>query len=183
MDRHLQVATESDFVRILEGSSGARGHVTDAKRGCTPLESFLRLIPVALILLSLVLAGAGVVSLLFTNGQYHDVDVLFVDSPVKSFGNAPSGRRVAISFTLANRSSRAIRILGVTPYCGRHGCLSYDNLPLKIPPSSTRDLVVYAETREPGEFACNLMLFSDVPDQVQTVLGINGRVVEKDEEP
>jgi hypothetical protein len=56
--------------------------------------------------------------------------------------------------------------------------LAIDQLPFDIPPSSKRDLVVIIETREPGDFLSEVTLFSRGARQPETVLSINGRVVE-----
>jgi hypothetical protein len=131
--------------------------------------------------LAVLLLGGGAASLFRTPAHDNAEGALFIDAPVKSFGDAPSRRRVAVTFTLTNRSARPIRIVGATPFCGLHGCLAFDNLPLDIPPLSKRDLVVFAETRDPGQLTSELTLFSDVPGHPQIPLVVNGRVVENDE--
>jgi hypothetical protein len=132
------------------------------------------------LLLALLLLGTGIASLFGTTARDQKGGALSVDAPVKSFGDAPSGKRVAVTFTLTNRSARPIRVVGATLFCGLHGCLAIDNLPLEIPPLSNRDFVVCVETRGPGQLAGELTLFSDSPGQPQTVLGINGRVIDND---
>jgi hypothetical protein len=182
MGRHSQIATTINTDRINESSDAERDHVNSTTPVRATVQRSLRLAATVLFLLGLMLIGVGVASLFHTTPDYHQEAVLLVDAPVKSFGDAPSGRRVAVTFTLINRSSRAIRVLGATtPFCGRHGCLAYNGLPLDIPPLSRRDLVVLAETREPGQFASELTLFSDAPGQPQALLTVNGRVLEKGE--
>ena len=145
----------------------------------TTMQRFLQFATNVLVLSALLLLGVGLVSLFHPPGRDHGGGGLLVDAPVKSFGNAPSRMRVPVKFNLANRSARPIRILGATPFCGNHGCLIVENLPLDIPPLSKRDVFVFVETKEPGEFASDLTLFSDGPGQIQIVLGVNGRVIEE----
>lgn len=140
---------------------------------------WLRLAPVILLVLALLLFGAGVSSLFGTIAGDQEKGGLFVDTPVKSFGDVPSGKRIAVTFTLMNRSTRSIRVVGASLFCGLHGCLTIDNPTFEISPSSSRELVVWVETRKSGGFVSELTLFSDSPGRPRTVLGINGRVTEK----
>jgi len=180
MQTCLQTVTISDTDLIAERCHENR--VYHAVFGWTTVDGFLRLVTIVLFLLSaLLLLGAGGVFSFHTTEHHHKGEGLLVDSLVKSFGDAPSGRKIAVMFTLTNRSAQPIRILGSTPYCGRHGCLAFDKLPLDIPPLSKRHLVVFAETRAPGQFDSKLTIFSDGPGQSQTILRITGQVIENDE--
>jgi len=181
MARHSRIATSIDLEPAAESSQTEGAHVIEATPERRTAQRFLRLATTILFILAFLMLGAGAASLLHTTAN-DQKDGLLVDALVKSFGDAPSRKRVAVTFSLTNRSALPIRILGATSYCGRHGCLAYDNLPLDIPPFSKRDLVVFAETRAPGEFASDLTLFSDVPGQFQTVLRVNGRVAENNED-
>lgn len=153
-------------------------NVNDAMPGRKIATRLLRLATTVFFLLGLVLCSAGVASLSHGTAQNHEEGGLLVEEAVKSFGEAPSKTRAAVTFALTNRSSRSIRIVGATPFCCLQGCLAIDQLPLDIPPSSKRDLVVIIETREPGDFLSEVTLFSRGMRQAETVLRINGRVVE-----
>jgi hypothetical protein len=151
--------------------------VNDAMPGRKIAARLPRLATTVLFLLGLLLCCAGVVSLSHGTAQNHEEGAVLVDEAVKSFGEAPSKTRVAVTFALTNRSSRSVRIVGATPFCCLQGCLAIDQLPFDIPPSSKRDLVVIIETREPGDFLSEVTLFSRGTRQAETVLSINGRVV------
>jgi len=147
----------------------------------TVLEWFTQSAAVILFLSAPPLVGTGLVSLFSAGARHGEIRPFSVDRPVKSFGDAPTKKRVAVTFTLTNRSADPIRVLGGTPFCGRHGCLSLEGLPLEVPPMAQRELVVFVETREPGQFAAELTLFSDCPGHLRTVFEINGRVTESRE--
>jgi hypothetical protein len=167
--------------RTTEDSHGGGDHAVGVMPGRMISARLLRLAPVVLLLLALLLFGAGVASLFGTTARDQERGALSVDAPVKSFGDAPSGKRVALIFTLQNRSARPIRVVGAGLVCGLHGCLTTENLPLEVSPSSSRDLIVYVETGQPGHFAGELTIFSDSPGQLRTMLGVNGRVTENPE--
>ena len=146
MARHPQIATLVDPQRTTESSQAEGDHAIEARPERRTAQGFLRLATTVLFILAFLLLGAGAASLFHTTAN-DQKDGLLINALVKSFGDAPSGKRVAVTFSLTNRSGLPIRILGATPYCGRHGCLAYYNLPFDIPPLSKRDLVVFAETK------------------------------------
>jgi hypothetical protein len=180
MARNLQISATVQCNHATENSDVEDDLVKGAVPERKTLEGLLYTARIFLFLLATLLIGIGSVSLFYCSADEKSGEDLVVDARVKSFGGAPPWKRVAVTFTLTNRSARSIRVVGMAPFCGRHGCLALDNLPLDVPPLSSRDFVVFVDTKEPGQLSSELKLFSDSPVQTQTVLRINGRIVESD---
>jgi Protein of unknown function (DUF1573) len=134
---------------------------------------------VALFIVSLIFLGVGAISVFYVTTRDRTGELLRFDERVKSFGHARSGQKAAAIFALTNESGQPIRILGADRFCATHGCLDVSNLPLDIPPNSTRDLVLVVDARRPGEFHGYLTLFSNCPGQPKTALTVTGTVIEK----
>ncbi len=162
-----QILAIPEAGRATDNSHRGDVHINDVAPGPMTTARFLLLAPIILFLVALSLLGAGAASLLRSTAQHDNGDSLLVNAHVKSFEDAPSGARVPVRFVLTNRSAQPIRAVGATLACGVHGCLTADNLPLEIPPSSVRNLVVYVETGNPGQFASGLTLFSDAQANIR----------------
>ena len=156
--------------------------MNDEKPGRTTKGSYLQFASATLFLLAFAFCGAGVAGLRRESAPPSEERSLLLDQAVKSFGDAPSKTRVAVTFALTNRSERPVSVIGATPFCGRHGCVEFDKLPLNIPPRSEGQLVVYVETGAPGQFNGEMTLFLRGAHEPETVLGVKGNVVDNDGE-
>jgi hypothetical protein len=178
MARDSRIAALVNSDRTAGGASEDLDPPSHGVAGETSPGRFLRSAVVTLFLVAIALFGVGFLSFFRATANNEKEGLLVVDSAVKSFGDALSGQRVVVAFSLTNQSRQPIRIVGATRVCGRHGCLDIDNLPVDIPPLSGRNIVASVETREPGEFNGEITLFSDGPGQPTMVLTVYGRVIE-----
>lgn len=131
---------------------------------------------------SLVLLGVGIVQwkgLAFPSPKDGDVG-LWIGDRQKSFGSAACKQSVPISFELRNTSTRPITIVGGAPSCNIQGCITLQNLPLVIPPSESRFLMMSLATRIPGWYEAEVTVYSDYPTQLRTALTISGMITADD---
>jgi hypothetical protein len=126
------------------------------------------------------LAGFG--SIREAASYYLRGETLFVDSTRKSFGAAAPGEELPVSFRLANRGNRPIRIVGCKTYCN---CMLPNDLPFTLAPHQTRDFTLslqmpgpeYAGSRASGRLELQLILFTNNPLQSRIALSISGDVL------
>lgn len=103
-------------------------------------------------------------------------DRLLVDASSKTVGDVAIGERASVAFTLCNRSAAPVTILGVKTSCT---CTATGDLPMTLPPSSSRTLAVTYSPRpsaKPGQVLETMQLFTDSRAQPTMPLAIVGRV-------
>jgi hypothetical protein len=105
-------------------------------------------------------------------------DLLQIDPPQRSLGDIKAGSVVPVSFTLSNRSSRPIRVLGVEFFCTKWGCISLAGLPVTVAPHSKREVQLMLRAARAGdhEFSTAFNLYSDCPGEPAVPVRIQGRV-------
>lgn len=98
-------------------------------------------------------------------------DILIPDSYEKSFGEAATGRRPVVEFSLANWSRRPIKLLGTTSSCN---CLVAIGFPVTIQPGQHATVGLRARSAgKPGPYSAQLRVISD-PAQPDLVLSLWG---------
>ncbi len=104
-----------------------------------------------------------------------------VEPRMWALGDLAPGAAVPVNFTVTNTSSRPVKLLGISGFCVSWGCVSAaTGFPVRVAPhgSATVGLHLRPSTGGfSGEFATEVILFSDAPGREQTPLRINGRVV------
>jgi hypothetical protein len=98
------------------------------------------------------------------------------DHDLKSFGNATSGSRKDVDFTLKNTSSDELTVIGQEAACYKHGCLEATGLPLKVPPGSTKSLKVGFRATSPGPFEGTVTLYISQRGVKTCMLRVVGKV-------
>jgi hypothetical protein len=83
-------------------------------------------------------------------------------------------------FPVQNCTRHPVRIVGAAGICRAPGCVSVRDLPLTIPPLSTRPITieVYAHGEE-GPFHLETTLFTDCAGQSELGVGVSGCVKRK----
>ena len=107
-------------------------------------------------------------------------DVLRIDPPLRSLGDIKAGSVIAVSFTLSNRSSRPIRVLGTEWFCTKWGCIRPTGLPVTVPPHANREVQLMLKAAPSGdhEFGRAVILYSDCPGEPTVSAQIQGRIFE-----
>lgn len=149
------------------------------KRWTVPFLTAAHWSSVGLFCCSLVLLGVGIVQWkgpVFPSPMKDSDMGLWIGDRQKSFGNAACKQSVPISFELRNTSIRPITIVGGAPSCNAQGCITLENLPLVIPPSESRFLMLSLETRIAGWYEAEVTIYSDSPTQLRTTLTISGMI-------
>jgi hypothetical protein len=85
-----------------------------------------------------------------------------------------------LRFTVSNRSSRTIRVLGVDSFCTTWGCIRPVGLPVTVPPQSNREVQLLLKAALAGdhEFNTDVNWYWDWPGEPTASVRIQGRVVE-----
>jgi hypothetical protein len=141
---------------------------------------FLRLACFFSALTSLLFFGMGALLLGRTSERIASEGSLRVESQTRALGDLAPGAEVPVTFTVTNLSSRSVKLLGVPGFCVSWGCVYATDFPVRVSPhtSATFSLHLRPNTREsPGEFAFEVVLYTDVPGRERIPLRIAGRVV------
>jgi len=98
-------------------------------------------------------------------------------SPECSAGTMSPSQTALIPFSVQNCTTHPVRILGAAGVCRAPGCVSVTDLPLTIPPLSTRPITieVYAGRQE-GPFHLETTLFTDCVGQSELGVGVSGYI-------
>jgi hypothetical protein len=88
-------------------------------------------------------------------------EAVYSDAQTKTFGEAPSGAKIILTFRLTNASDRSLKILGSSPACFPGG------------------VIVEVATAKPGAFKGRLALFTDYPGSEVIHLNVEGMVTER----
>jgi len=102
---------------------------------------------------------------------------LTLEPAAQSFGELPPGRDVPLTFTVRNRASHPVQVVGATSLCNPQGCVAAEDLPMRIPPRSARELSVTVETKSAGDFTAGIVLYTDAHGQTEIPLEVTGRVL------
>jgi len=105
---------------------------------------------------------------------------LRVEPSLKSLGDFSVGTTVPITFTVTNLSSNPVRLAGIKRVCMRWGCVEGKDFPVSIPPRTSREISLELRNsarKFSGEFAGEIILYSDAPGNEQTPLRLTGRVI------
>ena len=107
-------------------------------------------------------------------------DLLQIDPPQRSLGDIKAGSVIPVSFTLSNRSSRPIGVLGAEWFCTKWGCIGPAGLPVTVPPHSKREVQLMLRAARAGdhEFSTSVNLYTDCPGEPTVPVRIQGRVHE-----
>jgi hypothetical protein len=100
-----------------------------------------------------------------------------LESGVVDLGAVPTGGRVPLSFSLVNPTPRTVRVLGATSQCFAHGCLEATGIPQQIPALGTGLVEVELRPVTAGDFAGELVLYTDAPGRPETRLKVRGRIL------
>jgi len=97
-----------------------------------------------------------------------------------SAGTMSPRQSAVFPFPVQNCARHPVRILGAAGICRAPGCVSVTDLPLTIPPLSTRPIAieVYAGEQE-GPFHLETTLFTDCAGQSELCVGVSGCVKRK----
>jgi hypothetical protein len=98
----------------------------------------------------------------------------------QSLGDLPAGVEFPVSFAVTNESSRSVTLLGVTQFCEDWGCVYASGFPVTLAPRSSSTISVGVRTRaggRTGNFAAEVILYSDCPGFGQIQLSIAGNIV------
>lgn len=104
-------------------------------------------------------------------------ECLCVDSVRKSFGEEKSGGLVYVKFTLTNRESHPIRVIGASSECTQQGCLTVEGLPLEIPANTAQTINVEVIINSRGSFSKPMSIYTDCKDKPDFVVWVEGRVI------
>lgn len=145
------------------------------------LAAILRLACGISILASALFFGLAAVDLNRASEAVAPEESLQVEPGVKDLGELAPGLKVPVEFTAINRSSRTVSLLGVNQYCTTWGCFygKTGDFPVTIPVGASRTVTLRVDTRPQGfsgDFAGEVVLYSDVPGCEQTQLRIYGKV-------
>lgn len=105
-------------------------------------------------------------------------DLLRIEPPQRSLGDIKAGSVIPVSFTLSNRSSNPIHVLGVEWFCTKWGCIRPSGLPVTVPPHSKREVQFMLRAAPAGdhEFNTAVSLYSDCPGEPTVSVRMQGRV-------
>jgi hypothetical protein len=92
-----------------------------------------------------------------------------------SVGSGRTGEKREARFTVQNRTSGPIAIVGSQSSCGCFA--SSDRLPLTIRPGESHDFNVVVRFGETGEFKHFMIYYTDNADRPQIVFTLEGRVL------
>jgi hypothetical protein len=106
-------------------------------------------------------------------------EAVYSDAQTKTFGEAPSGAKIILTFRLTNASDRSLKILGSSPACFPGGCVRASDLPEKLAPKTSCGVIVEVATAKPGAFKGRLALFTDYPGSEVIHLNVEGMVTER----
>lgn len=97
-----------------------------------------------------------------------------VDAQMKSFGTAIAGEERRLRFQVSNLAATPVRLLGAKSKCA---CVLVNNLPVTVPPNSSRRLDVRARTADKrGHFEEDIVIFTDSPERIKLRLRVTGLV-------
>jgi hypothetical protein len=103
---------------------------------------------------------------------------LAIEPVVLEFGQCRVGDSAQATLTVTNRSSQAVRIIGVSGHCAPFGCVGVrDELPTEIAAGETRQLTVVCLIAKAGPFEDTLPVFTSCPEQNEIDLTLRGRVM------
>lgn len=110
--------------------------------------------------------------------SYLSGDRLLVDAPSRVTRDLAAGEEGAVEFVLSNRADIPITILGARSSCS---CTATHDLPLRLPPSSSRSIRVTYRPRsdtKPGAYPQTVQLYTDYPKRATLPLILVGRVAQ-----
>jgi hypothetical protein len=98
-------------------------------------------------------------------------------TPERCTGVLSPLQTILVPFPLENRTVRMIRVVGATGVCRAPGCLIARDLPVDVPPFSTRDILIELRASDrAGPFRLNMTVFTDCPGQTTMELTVYGEV-------
>jgi hypothetical protein len=129
---------------------------------------------------SLRAAAAALFLLSFDGTADHASQSLRFPSLECSAGTMDPLQIAVFPFPVQNCTMHPVRVLGAAGICRAPGCVSVTDLPLTIPPLSTRPIAieVYAGRQE-GPFHLETTLFTDCAGQSEFGIGVSGCVKRK----
>jgi hypothetical protein len=129
---------------------------------------------------SLRAAAAALFLLSFHETADHASQSIRFPVPECSAGTMSPLQSDVFPFLVQNCTIHSVRVLGAAGICRAPGCVSVKDLPLTIPPLSTRPLriEVYAGRQE-GPFHLETTLFTDCAGQSELGIGVSGCVKRK----
>jgi len=101
-----------------------------------------------------------------------------LDATAKSFGEVVSGTTTTVRFVFNNRSNQPLTVLGGRKVCFKLACFDTIDLPIEVSPGDKRSISVKVLTRGHGDFAEEMIFYTDQVDQTSISVKIEGRVVE-----
>jgi len=129
---------------------------------------------------SLRAAAAALLLLSFHENADHASQSIRFPSLECSAGVMSPRQSAVFPFPVQNCTRHPVQIVGATGICRAPGCVSVRDLPLTIPPLSTRPITieVYAGGQE-GPFHLETTLFTDCAGQSELGVGVSGCVKRK----
>lgn len=103
-----------------------------------------------------------------------DSTAVLFEETTKTFGEVPVGTSERVVFRLANRSERAVRVLGSSQACFAAGCMSAVALPHHVPAKTTCEVTVVVTTHALGAFRGAISVFTDYPGSEKLPLTVEG---------
>jgi hypothetical protein len=97
-----------------------------------------------------------------------------------SLGDIPPGAEIPADFTVTNECSKSTTLLGVSQFCAEWGCVYASRFPITLAPNACETFSVHVRTRKPGqsgEFATEVILYTDAPGSGQIELSIAGKIL------
>jgi hypothetical protein len=105
-------------------------------------------------------------------------NVLRFRSVHQSLGDVPAGVEIPVSFAVTNQCSRSVTLLGASQFCADWGCVYASRFPVTLAPHASKTFSMEVRTRDQsGEFAAEVILYSDAPGCGQIALSIAGKIV------
>jgi hypothetical protein len=130
-------------------------------------------------LIGLALAGAGAAAWWYQARVPKPGTWLAITPAVQSTGELLVNQTRDVSFTITNRHpTQPLRLLGAADSCGPQGCPIVESLPITVPPAGSVPLVVEYKSFRPGQFTCDVPLYTDSPGQFEMHLSIMAHVTE-----
>ncbi len=114
-------------------------------------------------------------------GDFH------VEPAIRNLGDLEPGLVVPVVFKATNRSSRPVRVLGVSGGCGIGGCVRAKSLPCVVAAHGGADIEIsFSTTNRPPEtgvaFEREFALYTDWPGKHAILVRVAGKVVPADAE-